>query len=195
MRLLFASQNEHKVAEIRALMPRGIELVGLQDVGYSEALEETGNTLEANALQKAQFAHKLFGYNCFSDDTGLEVPALMGAPGVDSAHYAGPQRNADDNIQKLLAALQPSKNRTAQFKSVFALIWDGEAHLFEGIVKGTIVENPRGIGGFGYDPIFQPENHHQTFAEMHQQEKNNLSHRARALEKMLAFIQEKTRHF
>lgn len=191
MRLIFASQNAHKVAEIQALMPAGIVLLGLSDVGHTAPLAEDGNTLEANALQKARFVYQQFGSNCFSDDTGLVVPALMGAPGVDSAHYAGPQRNASDNIQKLLKELQPSKNRAAHFKSVFALIWEGKEYLFEGVVKGTIVLAPRGQGGFGYDPVFQPENCHQTFAEMQQEEKNSLSHRARALEKMLDFIRTK----
>jgi XTP/dITP diphosphohydrolase len=192
MRLLFASQNKGKIAEIVQLLPAGLELLGLSDVGYADELEETGSTLEANALQKAWFVHRQFGYNCFSDDSGLEVTALQGAPGVDSAHYAGPGRNNEDNIRLLLKNLEKTENRSARFRSVFALIWDGEAFTFEGTVAGTIIRNPRGTGGFGYDPIFQPEGHARTFAEMAAAEKNQLSHRARALSKMLKFLKEKS---
>jgi XTP/dITP diphosphohydrolase len=192
MRLLFASQNKGKIAEIEQLLPAGLELLGLADVGFDNELEESGRTLEANALQKAWFVYRQFGYNCFSDDSGLEVTALQGAPGVDSAHYAGPGRNNKDNIQLLLKNLEKFENRAARFRSVFALIWDGEAFTFEGTVAGKIIGNPRGTGGFGYDPVFQPEGHARTFAEMTGTEKNQLSHRARALSKMLKFLKGKS---
>jgi XTP/dITP diphosphohydrolase len=191
MRLLFASQNKGKIAEIRTLLPDGFELLGLPDVGHHEDLEETGNTLEANALQKAWFVYNKFGYNCFSDDSGLEVRALKGAPGVDSAHFAGPERNAGANMKLLLNRLDHAENRQARFRTVFALIWDGEAFTFEGLVAGNITQKPRGDGGFGYDPVFQPEGHARTFAEMDASEKNQLSHRAKALIKMLAFLKQK----
>lgn len=188
MRLLFATQNPNKIAEIQPFMPPQIELLGLHDLNFTEPLAEDGNTLEANALQKVRFIYEQFGYNCFADDTGLEVHALNGAPGVDSAHYAGPQRAAADNMRKLLHEMRVKENRAARFRSVFALIWDGEEFLFEGTVAGTIISQPRGTMGFGYDPIFQPEGHAHTFAEMGKQEKNSLSHRGRALAKLIRFL-------
>lgn len=190
MRLCFASNNAHKLAEIRPLLPAGTELISLEDIGCREELPETQDTLEGNARQKAEYVWQHYGVPCFADDTGLEVQALHGEPGVYSARYAGPQRRAEDNVQKLLHELRPHADRSATFRTVVALVLPGGAvHEFAGEVPGRITEQPHGTGGFGYDPVFQPtEGDGRTFAEMTTDEKNHLSHRSRAVAGLVAFL-------
>jgi XTP/dITP diphosphohydrolase len=188
MQLYFASQNKNKIREISALLPSGFEVKGIDDVTGNE-LEETGSTLEENALQKASFVARATGEGAFADDTGLEVEVLNGAPGVISARYAGEQKNAADNIAKILQEMEGVENRKAQFRTVIALVANNETHLFEGKVEGKITVAPRGAQGFGYDPIFIPDGSDRTFAEMSLEEKNEWSHRARALKKLVNFLQ------
>ncbi|QNH63026.1 RdgB/HAM1 family non-canonical purine NTP pyrophosphatase [Hymenobacter sediminicola] len=192
MRICFASNNAHKLDEIRPLLPAGTELLSLVDIGCHEELPETQDTLEGNARQKANYVWEHFGVPCFADDTGLEVTALGGAPGVYSARYAGPQRLAADNVQKLLQELQGQPDRSARFRTVVALVLpDGAVHEFVGVVEGSITETPSGSGGFGYDPVFQPlEGDGRTFAEMTTAEKNHISHRARAVAGLVAFLEQ-----
>lgn len=189
MNIYFASQNQNKIREIAAVVPAGITLLGI-DAITSEELEETGATLEENAVQKAVFVADKTGFTAFADDTGLEVDALNGAPGVISARYAGEQKVAADNIARVLHELQGNSNRKAQFRTVIALIKDGKRHLFEGVVRGVITTEPRGNSGFGYDPVFIPEGSKKTFAEMTMEEKNQWSHRARAVKKLVDFLSE-----
>lgn len=190
--LCFASNNEHKLAEIRPLLPSGLALLSLADIGCHEELPETQDTLEGNARQKAEYVRQHYGVACFADDTGLEVTALNGDPGVYSARYAGPQRRAEDNVAKLLQELAGASDRSAKFRTVVALARaDGSVHEFAGEVTGHIAEAGRGAGGFGYDPVFVPaEGDGRTFAEMSGTEKNRISHRARAVTKLLAFLNE-----
>lgn len=192
MRLCFASNNAHKLDEIRPLLPATVQLVSLADIGCHEELPETQPDLEGNARQKAQYVLDNYGVACFADDTGLEVEALGGAPGVYSARYAGPQREAADNVAKLLHELATQPNRQARFRTVIALVRpDAETQEFSGEVTGMIAAAPIGRGGFGYDPVFVPtEGDGRTFAEMTLLEKNMLSHRARAVEGLVAFLQE-----
>jgi XTP/dITP diphosphohydrolase len=192
MRLCFASNNAHKLDEIRPLLPAGIELLSLADIGCQEELPETQPTLEGNARQKAQYVWDHFGVACFADDTGLEVDALGGEPGVYSARYAGPQREATDNVAKLLHELGPQPDRRARFRTVISLVRGAdEAREFSGEVPGTIAAAPIGRSGFGYDPVFVPsEGDGRTFAEMTLAEKNLLSHRARAVAELVAFLNE-----
>ncbi|HLK98287.1 MAG TPA: RdgB/HAM1 family non-canonical purine NTP pyrophosphatase [Hymenobacter sp.] len=195
MRLCFASNNAHKLHEIRPLLPAGTELLSLADIGCHEELPETQDTLEGNARQKAEYVWEHYGVPCFADDTGLEVTALNGEPGVYSARYAGPQRLAADNVQKLLHELRGQSDRSAQFRTVVALVLPGGAvHEFAGTVEGSIREVPNGSGGFGYDPVFQPsEGDGRTFAEMDTPEKNQISHRARAVAGLVAFLNQQQR--
>ncbi|MDO7845307.1 RdgB/HAM1 family non-canonical purine NTP pyrophosphatase [Hymenobacter sp. M29] len=188
--LCFASNNAHKLDEIRPLLPAGLSLLSLADIGCHEELPETQDTLEGNARQKAEYVRQHYGVDCFADDTGLEVTALGGAPGVYSARYAGPQRLAEDNVAKLLQELQDAPDRSARFRTVVALARaDGRTHEFAGEVLGHISEEGRGAGGFGYDPVFVPtEGDGRTFAEMSGTEKNRISHRARAVAGLLAFL-------
>ncbi|UOG74108.1 RdgB/HAM1 family non-canonical purine NTP pyrophosphatase [Hymenobacter tibetensis] len=190
MRLCFASNNAHKLDEIKPLLPAGTELLSLADIGCQEELPETQDTLSGNARQKALYVWEHYGVSCFADDTGLEVTALGGAPGVYSARYAGPQRLAADNVAKLLHELQGHPDRSAQFRTVIALVLpDGAVHEFAGVVKGSITETSRGGGRFGYDPVFQPaEGNGRTFAEMSTTEKNQISHRARAVAGLVKFL-------
>lgn len=188
LRLVFATHNENKAREIQSIMPQGVHILSLDDIGCDEDIPETGSTLEENALLKARYVWEKFGMNCFADDTGLEIEALNGEPGVYSARYAGSQKNPDDNMEKVLKNLEGSIDRTARFKTSIALILHGDEHLFDGIVEGRISSEKKGDHGFGYDPIFVPENHGRTFAEMSLEEKNTMSHRARALEKMVHFL-------
>lgn len=190
MRLCFASNNAHKLDEIRPLLPAGTELLSLADIGCHEELPETQDTLSGNARQKALYVWEHYGVACFADDTGLEVTALNGEPGVYSARYAGPQRLAADNVAKLLEELRPHDDRSAQFRTVVALVEPtGDVHEFAGVVEGVITETPSGTGGFGYDPVFQPqEGDGRTFAEMTTEEKNKVSHRARAVAGLVAFL-------
>lgn len=190
MRLCFASNNAHKLAEIRPLLPAGLELLSLAEIGCHEELPETQDTLVGNALQKAAFVWEHYRVPCFADDTGLEVTALHGAPGVYSARYAGPQRRADDNVAKLLHELRGAETRAAHFRTVVALVGVGpENRVFEGAVAGHISAAPRGTGGFGYDPVFVPdEGDGRTFAELTLAAKNQLSHRARAVSGLTTYL-------
>ena len=190
MKLIFATHNSNKVMEILPLIGDN-ELSSLEDIGFHNEIEETGETLEENALIKARFIYDKFNENCFADDTGLEVECLDGAPGVYSARFAGKQKNAEDNIYKLLDLLKNKPNRKAQFRTIIALIIDGKEYVFEGIVKGEILEKKRGNKGFGYDPVFLPEKYDQSFAELPFNEKNKISHRALALKKLNKFLNEK----
>jgi XTP/dITP diphosphohydrolase len=192
MRLCFASNNAHKLDEIRPLLPAGLELLSLADIGCHEELPETQPTLEGNALQKAQYVFEHYGVACFADDTGLEVAALGGEPGVYSARYAGPQREAADNVAKLLRELGSQPDRSARFRTVVALVrGEEDVHNFSGEVAGTIATAPSGQGGFGYDPVFVPsEGDGRSFAEMTLAEKNGISHRARAVAGLVKFLNE-----
>ena len=188
MKIVFATNNANKVKEIQALMPDTIQLVSLSDIGCHEDIPETANTIEGNAIQKANYITEKYGYDCFADDTGLEVDALHGEPGVDSAHYAGPQRNAADNMDKLLKNLEGQSHRKAQFKTVIALNLKGKQHLFTGIAKGKITAKKTGEKGFGYDPIFQPEGFSETFAELTLEQKGQISHRGKATKQLIDFL-------
>ena len=188
--LVFASGNDNKVAEVEFKMGGSIKLRGLKFIGCTEDIPETGDTLEENAIMKARYVWENFGVSCFADDTGLEVESLQGAPGVLSARYAGPQRNTRDNMALLLSNLSDKSNRRARFRTVICLIDNGVEHLFEGIVNGTIIEQGRGEEGFGYDPIFLPDGSDKTFAEMSMVEKNDLSHRGRAIAALKQFLQQ-----
>jgi XTP/dITP diphosphohydrolase len=188
-KLCFATNNAHKLEEIQAILGDSFDLLSLKDIGCTEELPETGNTLEANSLQKAQYLYDHYQVNCFADDSGLEVHALGGEPGVYSARYAGEQRSHADNNTLLLKNLQDKIDRTAQFRAVITLIQDGVVNQFEGTVKGQIVKDYKGMGGFGYDPIFVPEGYDRTFAEMDLVEKTKISHRGRSFEKLVAFLE------
>lgn len=188
--LCFATNNNHKTEEIRALLGPFFLLQNLKDIGCSEDLPETQPTIEGNALQKANYVFDNYQVSCFADDTGLEVEALDGEPGVFSARYAGEHRSDHDNINLLLSKLSGKKNRKARFKTVISWIDNGKKESFEGIVTGTIVDTPRGSKGFGYDPIFMPDGYERTFAEMELVEKNLISHRAIAVKKLVNFLRE-----
>jgi XTP/dITP diphosphohydrolase len=183
--LVLCTANPGKVAELRALLPARITLLSLTDVGITEDIPETGSTLEANALQKARHAFARCGKPCVADDTGLEVDALNGAPGVYSARYAGAARDPQANMARLLAELSNATDRRARFRTVIALVDQGSERIFHGTAEGTITLAPRGAGGFGYDPVFLPEGHERTFAEMDLAEKNALSHRAKAVKRLV----------
>ncbi len=185
LKIVFATQNPNKLQEIKAMLPDGIELKGLDHLGLNDDIPETQNTLEKNALQKARFVYERFKVNCFADDTGLEVEALNGRPGVHSARFAGEGKNNNANMDKLLDELKNSGNRRARFRTVIALIIDGEELLFNGIAEGEIINEKRGKEGFGYDPIFVPKGYTETYAQMPLKEKNRISHRFKAT-KMLA---------
>lgn len=189
MKLVFATNNAHKLEEIRAFLGREIQVLSLAEVGFTGELPETGRTLEANSLQKTRYLYEQTGLDCFGDDTGLEVTALSGRPGVDSAHYAG-SRNAADNLHKVLDELAPHADRSARFRTVITLMLAGKMYQFEGVVQGVLLTEPRGQMGFGYDPAFRPEGQSRTFAEMTTDEKNRFSHRSRAAGQMAAFLQK-----
>ena len=182
--LLFATNNQHKLREIQEILGHEFRILSLKDVNLDTDIPEIQETIEGNALQKARFIHERTGMNCFADDTGLEIDALDGRPGVYSARYAGEGCSFDDNIDKILQELSGFANRKARFRCVICLIMDGNEHLFEGRVDGVIVPVRRGKDGFGYDPVFLPDGHRQTFAEMPAYLKNGISHRGRASEKM-----------
>jgi XTP/dITP diphosphohydrolase len=188
MKIVFATNNPNKLKEIQSLIPKEIEIISLKEIGCTEDIPETGNTLLANALQKAQYIKDNFNYDCFADDTGLEIDELNGAPGVYSARYAGPERNAKANMNKVLDELKGKKNRKAQFRTAIALILKGEEHLFEGKVEGYISKDKQGDEGFGYDPIFIPENDKRSFAQMSMEEKGAISHRGRAVKKLVTYL-------
>ena len=188
MKLVFASNNKNKIAEIQSILNGSIQLLSLEEIGCHEDIPETAATIEGNAILKADYVTQNYGYDCFADDTGLEVTALNGEPGVYSARYAGEQKNADDNMNKLLDALSDKSDRSAQFKTVIALNLNGKQHLFTGIAKGNITFDKTGNGGFGYDPIFQPENYNETFAELPLEIKNKIGHRGKATQQLIDFL-------
>jgi len=188
MQLVFATNNLNKLKEVQSLIPKHIQLLSLKDIGCFEDVPETQETIEGNAIQKAEYIKNHYGYDCFADDTGLEVTALNGAPGVYSARYAGPQRNANDNMEKLLDALKNKQNRSAQFKTVIALILNGKLKTFTGICKGTITKEKQGEKGFGYDPVFKADGFEQTFAEITLEEKNSIGHRGKAVIQLIDYL-------
>ncbi|MDX5348719.1 MAG: non-canonical purine NTP diphosphatase [Hymenobacteraceae bacterium] len=190
MKLCFATNNANKLKEVRQMLEPEYEVVSLQDIGCHDELPETQDTLEGNSKQKAMYVWKHFKVSCFADDTGLEVESLNNEPGVYSARYAGPQRSNQDNIKLLLQNLEGQQNRKAQFRTSITLILDGEVHQFDGVVKGHIIEELRGTEGFGYDPVFVPEHETRTFAEMSADEKNRISHRGRAIQKLVDFLKK-----
>ncbi len=190
--IVFATNNSNKLHEVQALMPKGIKLVSLKDIGCFEDIPETQNTIEGNAIQKANYIKTNYNKDCFADDTGLEVEALNGAPGVYSARYAGPEKKASNNINKLLEALKHHTNRLAQFRTVIALNLGDKTITFEGICKGEIINQKKGSGGFGYDPIFLPDGQAETFAEMSLEIKNTIGHRGRAVAQLIAFFEQQT---
>ena len=188
MKLVFATNNINKLKEVQKMLPNSIELLSLKDIDCDDEIEETEATLEGNAKLKANYITKKFGYNCFADDTGLEVKILDGKPGVYSARYAGEPSNSEKNMQKLLSKLENKKNRNAQFRTTICLNLDGKQFLFEGICKGEILSKKQGEKGFGYDPIFKPNGFKESFAEMAQKEKNAISHRGIAIKKLVTFL-------
>ncbi len=188
MRLVFATHNEHKLKEVQLLLPKHIHLLSLNDIGLEEEIPETGETLEENAQIKVDYVTQEYGYNCFADDTGLLVNALNGEPGVYSARYAGPQNNANQNMDKLLAALEGISDREAQFKTVIALSLNGNSISFNGIVYGKITTKKAGNRGFGYDPIFMPNGYSLTFAELPVSVKNKIGHRGKAVAQLIAYL-------
>lgn len=189
--LVFATNNNNKIKEINSLLNNRIKIISLHDINCIEEVPETGATIKENALQKARYVFEKYKYNCFADDTGLEVEALNGMPGVFSARYAGEEKDANKNIEKLLLELKNHPNRKARFVTVIALIIDGNEFLFEGIIKGNITENRFGNSGFGYDPVFMPDGYNLTFAQMSLDQKNKISHRGIATQKMIHFLNEK----
>jgi XTP/dITP diphosphohydrolase len=189
MQIVFASSNKNKIKEIQLLVSSKIQLLSLDDIGCLEEIPETANTIEGNAILKANYVTQKYGYNCFADDTGLEVEALNGEPGVFSARYAGEQKDANDNMDKLVLNLKNKTNRSAQFKTVIALNLDGNQTLFTGIIKGKIIDEKIGTNGFGYDPIFVADGYSKTFAELTIEEKSAISHRGLAVKKLVDFLQ------
>lgn len=185
---IFATQNRHKLLEVSLLFWNEIKLISLTDLNFEKELPETHDTLSANAIEKAEFVFKMFNQNCFADDTGLEIDALSGEPGVYSARYAGEGKNAQDNIDLVLLKMKGEKNRTARFRTIIALIEKNNSKLFEGITEGEILTEPSGSKGFGYDPIFKPMGSDRSYAEMSLQEKNAISHRAKAFHKLAEYL-------
>ncbi len=190
MNLVFATHNLNKLKEVQALMPSTIKLLSLDDIGCYDEIPETAETIEGNAIIKANFVKDNYKLDCFADDTGLEVAALNGAPGVLSARYAGEGKNAEDNIDKLLSELEDQENRAAQFKTVIALNLEEHQHLFMGTCKGSITKERRGEKGFGYDPVFQPMGSNRTFAQMDLDEKSTISHRGIALRDLIDYLSQ-----
>ena len=191
MKLVFATNNKHKLQEVRAIVGNSVEILSLSDIECYDDIPETADTLQGNALIKARHIYEKYGVDCFADDTGLEVDALGGEPGVYSARYAGEECNSENNMQKLLHNLTGKSERSAQFRTVIALIIKGEEKIFNGIVKGTIAEEKLGDSGFGYDPIFIPEGFSESFAQMSSEQKNSISHRYRATEQLGNYLKEK----
>ena len=190
MTLVFASNNEHKIKEIKSLLGDSFKLLSLHDINITEDIPEEESLIEGNALAKARYVYNASGMDVFADDTGLEITALNGLPGVHSARFAGEDKDSSENIKKVLYLLGSNENREARFRTVIALILDKKEYLFEGIINGTIIYEKRGIMGFGYDPIFVPEGKHLTFAEMDLTEKNTISHRALAFRKLKEFLNQ-----
>ncbi len=187
-KIVFATNNEHKLRELKEILSGKFEILGLKDIGCNEDIPETAETIEENSMQKAEYVSRKYTIDCFADDTGLEIEALDGRPGVYSARYAGEEKNMEKNIEKILSELKDKENRKARFKTVISLILNGEKHQFEGIVNGEITKSKQGTGGFGYDPVFMPEGFKITFAEMSSEEKNLISHRGRAVQKLIEFL-------
>lgn len=186
--LVFATNNQHKLEEVSAKIKGRFELLSLEDIGCTDDIEETGTTFSKNASIKSRYIYQKYQLNCFGDDSGLEIDALNSEPGVYSARYAGEHGNHAANISKVLQNLHDEKNRKARFRTVISLIWNGEEHFFDGTVEGNIRTELSGTEGFGYDPIFEPEGYNITFAEMSMEQKNNISHRARAMDKLIDFL-------
>ncbi|MGY0392724.1 non-canonical purine NTP diphosphatase [Bizionia sp. KMM 8389] len=191
MQLVFATNNLNKLKEVQLLIPEHITLLSLKDIGCDVDIPETQNTIEGNAIQKAEYIKTHYGFDCFADDTGLEVAALNGEPGVYSARYAGPNKDAEDNMNLLLKNLQSASNRQAQFKTVIALYLNGKLETFTGICKGAITESKSGTEGFGYDPIFKAEGYTKTFSEIPLAEKNKIGHRGKAVSQLVTFLNSK----
>jgi len=187
-RLVFATNNQHKLSEVRHILPADVPILSLQDIRCFDDLPETAETLEGNALMKAEYVYNHYGYNCFAEDTGLEVKVLDNRPGVFSARYAGEEHDSEQNIQKLLHDLEGVEDRKARFRTVVALIEEGNIHYFEGVITGHITTHPSGEGGFGYDPIFVPDGYTQTFAALGNNLKNKISHRALAIDKLKNYL-------
>lgn len=190
MEIVFATNNQNKIIEVQSLLPNSIKLLSLKDIGCFEEIEETETTLKGNAKLKADYVTRKYGYNCFADDTGLEVEALDGAPGVYSARYAGVDSNSEKNMQQLLTKLELVTNRKAQFQTVIALNLNNEQYFFNGICLGEILKEKSGDSGFGYDPIFKPEGYDVSFAEMTLEEKGIISHRGKAVAKLVSFLND-----
>lgn len=190
MKLVFATNNLNKLKEVQEMLPTSIQLLSLKDINCFDEIEETATTLEGNAKLKADYITKKFGYPCFADDTGLEVESLEGKPGVYSARYAGEAANAENNMQKLLTSLKNKENRNAQFRTAICLNLDKKQFIFEGICFGEILTEKQGSKGFGYDPIFKPQGFSRSFAQMNSNEKNEISHRGLAIQKLIAFLTE-----
>jgi len=190
MKIVFATNNIHKIQEVQSMLPDTITLVSLESISCFEDIPETADTIEGNAIMKANYVTEKYGYDCFADDTGLEVTALKGAPGVLSARYAGPQRDANDNMDLLMQRLAGSADRTAQFKTVIALNLSGQQHLFTGIAAGAIATEKQGDQGFGYDPIFRPDGYSETFAQLTLGQKGQISHRGKATQQLLDFLKQ-----
>lgn len=193
MKLVFASNNKNKIQEIQALVPNSIQILSLEEIGCTEDIPETADTIEGNAILKANYVTEKYGYDCFADDTGLEVDSLNGAPGVYSARYAGEQKDANDNMDKLLDELKDKSNRKANFKTVIALNLNGKQNLFTGIINGKIIDEKIGTNGFGYDPIFVADGYNKTFAELSMEEKSTISHRGIAVKELILFLQKQNR--
>ncbi len=194
--IVFVTRNKHKIREISDLLEKHLlknenntfKIIGLDDINCNEDIAETGNTLEENALQKAEYVSEHYHFDCFADDTGLEIDKLGGCPGINSARYAGDEKNFDKNTEKVLKELEGKENRKARFRTVIALILGSEKYFFEGVAEGKIIDEKRGKGGFGYDPVFIPDGYKQTFAEMSFEQKNRISHRAKAINKLIDFL-------
>lgn len=187
-KIVFATNNAHKLNEVRAVLKNFAEVISLAELNCFDDIPETGSTLKENAIIKAKYIQTKYGFDCFADDTGLEVDALNGEPGVYSARYAGKEQNANENMKKLLLNLSGKENRQARFRTVIAYVEGEEIHFFEGVIEGQIIDNPRGVAGFGYDPVFVPNSYDVTFAEMGSDEKNRISHRAIAVRKLADFF-------
>lgn len=186
--LVFATNNQHKLRELQQILGQQFKILSLEDIGCHEDIPENSPTIEENSMDKAIYVHEKYGKNCFADDTGLEVEVLDGRPGVISARYAGDEKNMDKNIDKVLSELNNKTNRKARFKTVISLIINNKKYQFEGIVNGTIIKDKKGKGGFGYDPVFVPDGYDITFAEMDAEKKNKISHRGRAVKKLVEFL-------
>ncbi|MBP7487242.1 MAG: non-canonical purine NTP diphosphatase [Parabacteroides sp.] len=187
-KIVFATNNQHKLDEVKKITEGLTEIVSLSEINCFDDIPETADTLEGNALQKARYVKEKFGFDCFADDTGLEVEALDNAPGVYSARYAGPDHNSESNMKLLLKNMEGITNRNARFRTVIALLMDGKEYLFDGIVEGVIIDEKRGNSGFGYDPVFVPNGYNETFAQLGSDIKNNISHRAKAVLKLHDFL-------